>query len=64
MKQHSKIVKVSIATLFVASVAGCAVPVTQEQSGTVIGGVVGGVSVEPLPDPESVFGPGGIGESS
>jgi surface antigen len=39
MKQFSKI---GISTLFVAAVAGCAVPVTQEQSGTVIGGAVGG----------------------
>jgi surface antigen len=46
MKQLNKIgkaVKAVVATLLVAAVAGCAVPVTQEQSGTVIGGVVGGV---------------------
>ena len=43
MKQLSKIGKIGIATLLIASAAGCAVPVTQEQSGTVIGGVVGGV---------------------
>jgi len=30
-------------TLFVVSLGGCAVPVTQEQSGTVVGGIVGGV---------------------
>lgn len=40
MKQLSKF---GISALFVASLAACAVPVTQEQSGTVIGGVVGGV---------------------
>jgi surface antigen len=43
MKQLSKIGKIGTATLLVAFIAGCAVPVTQEQSGTVIGGVVGGV---------------------
>ncbi len=30
-------------TLFVVSLGGCAVPVTQEQSGTVVGGILGGV---------------------
>lgn len=43
MKQLSKIGKIVTATLLAASIAGCAVPVTQEQSGTVLGGVVGGV---------------------
>ena len=43
MKQLSKIGKIVTPTLLAASIAGCAVPVTQEQSGTVLGGVVGGV---------------------
>ena len=39
MKSTMKIVT---STLFVASLAGCAVPATQEQSGMVLGGLVGG----------------------
>ena len=40
MKTFTKLVT---GTLFVVSLGGCAVPVTQEQSGTVVGGIVGGV---------------------
>jgi surface antigen len=35
--------KIGITALVAASLAGCAMPVTQEQSGTVLGGLVGGV---------------------
>ena len=36
------VIKIVVSTLFAASLAGCAVPVTQEQSGMVVGGLVGG----------------------
>ncbi|MDO8771702.1 MAG: glycine zipper 2TM domain-containing protein [Burkholderiaceae bacterium] len=40
MKQFTK---VGVGALLVVTLAGCAVPVTQEQSGMVVGGIVGGV---------------------
>lgn len=40
MKQFTKL---GVGTLLVVTLAGCAVPVTQEQSGMVVGGIVGGV---------------------